>query len=71
MNNAGDIVKKSIKIGDHSTSVTLEQAFWETLAKIAKTENTSVRALVMQIDEDNAGICNLSSAIRVFILKSL
>ena len=65
-----DIVKRSVKIGNHSTSVTLELAFWNRLQEIAEERDCSVSSMIVQIDEENAGRCNLSSAIRVFILKN-
>ncbi len=68
--NECDIVKKSVKIGNHATSVTLEIAFWEKLKKIADEQNCSLRSIIAKIDKENAGRCNLSSAIRVFILKN-
>ncbi len=69
LENSGDIIKKSIKIGDHSTSVTLERGFWQVLEKIAQEKKSSIRSLITDIDNKNAGACNLSSAIRIFILQ--
>lgn len=65
-----DIIKKSVKIGNHATSVTLELAFWNRLKEIANKQNCSIRSIITKIDEENAGKCNLSSAIRVYILKN-
>lgn len=67
------IIKRSIVIAGHATSVSLEPEFWEALREIAAVENTSVAALIRQIDENLASSHrnNLSSAIRVFILKRL
>jgi len=63
-----DIVKRSVVISGHATSVTLEAAFWARLKTIAKTRSTSVSALIAEIDAENKGRCNLSSALRVYIL---
>ncbi len=67
--NAG-IVKRSVVIAGHSTSVSLEAPFWETLKNIAAARGRSVQALVGEIDAGRGGQ-NLSSAIRVFVLKAV
>jgi predicted DNA-binding ribbon-helix-helix protein len=66
--------KHSVSIAGHRTSVTLEAAFWEALTAIAQQRNTTVAALIAAIDDARAAdpaAPNLSSAIRVFVLKSL
>ncbi|UEM02149.1 ribbon-helix-helix domain-containing protein [Skermanella rosea] len=60
------IRKRSVTIAGHSTSVSLEAAFWDALKDIAASRGVSVNALIEQIDEGRSG--NLSSAIRVFVL---
>ena len=70
------IRKRSVMISGHATSVSLEQAFWQRLKAIAKHRRVSVNALIAEIDgertppdQDNpAG--NLSSAVRVFVLRN-
>ena len=69
MNGAG-VIKRSISIAGHSTSVSLEEAFWEALRDIARQRGSSVQALVGEIDSRRAGQ-NLSSAIRVFVLETV
>lgn len=64
------IVKRSLAIAGHRTSISLEDAFWEGLRHIAEERKLSVAALVAEIDATR-GANNLSSAIRVFVLKSL
>ena len=56
--------------GRHQTSICLEDEFYDELKKIAAHEKKSINELVTEIDatRDNN---NLSSAIRVFILKKL
>ena len=62
------IIKRSVVLDGHKTSVSLENEFWEGLREIADQQNTSLSSLVRQIDRDrNRG--NLSSAIRVFVYK--
>ena len=62
------VVKRSITIGDHNTSVTLEDEFWYGLREIARRKNATLRFLITQID-DARERNNLSSAIRVFVLN--
>jgi len=63
--------KRSIKIGAHSTSITLEDDFWNELLRIAHENNKSLNMIVTDIDAQRHQDQNLSSAIRVFILKDL
>ena len=61
--------KHSLDIAGHQTSVTLEDEFWIELKKIAKSKGTSLNALIARNDEARDG--NLSSAIRVYVLKTV
>jgi predicted DNA-binding ribbon-helix-helix protein len=61
------VIKRSIVIVDHKTSVSLEDAFWKGLKEIASRRGTTLTALVAAIDaQRHEG--NLSSAIRLFVL---
>jgi predicted DNA-binding ribbon-helix-helix protein len=62
------IVKRSVRIAGHATSVSLEAAFWRALRDIAAARGSSVNALLTAIDAARSG--NLSSAIRLFVLDS-
>lgn len=62
--------KRSVRIADHPTSITLEDEFWLELKAIAMKRNVSLNQLITEIDEKR-GDRNLSSAIRIFILKSI
>jgi predicted DNA-binding ribbon-helix-helix protein len=62
------IVKRSVRIAGHATSISLEAAFWQGLCDIATARHMSVNALVAAIDATRGG--NLSSAIRLFVLDS-
>ncbi|HZB61956.1 MAG TPA: ribbon-helix-helix domain-containing protein [Microvirga sp.] len=64
------IVKRSVSIAGHRTSISLEEPFWEGLREIAARESLSVQALIGRIDAER-GEQNLSSAIRVFVLMTL
>ena len=62
------IVKRSVRIDGHLTSVSLENQFWDALTEIAKERGTSKRDLVATIKaEQRKG--NQSSAIRVFVIE--
>jgi predicted DNA-binding ribbon-helix-helix protein len=62
------IAKRSVVIGGHKTSVSLEEPFWTDLKTIARAQHVTLSALVAQID-DTREQSNLSSAIRVFVLR--
>ena len=62
------VIKHSIDIDGHKTSVSLEDEFWEGLREIAERQRMTVSALTKQIDNERHN-CNLSSAIRVFVFK--
>ena len=61
------VVKRSIVIAGHKTSVSLEDAFWASLKDIAGTRNMTLSELVASIDADRRQ-GNLSSAIRLYVL---
>lgn len=61
------LTKHSITLKGHQTSFTLEVIFWQALKQIAAHEKVSVKSLVESIDATRTG--NLSSAIRVYVLK--
>jgi predicted DNA-binding ribbon-helix-helix protein len=61
------VVKRSIVIAGHKTSVSLEDAFWKGLKEIAGDRNLTLSDLVATIDTDRRQ-GNLSSAIRLFVL---
>ncbi len=62
------VIKRSIDIGGHKTSVSLEDEFWEGLRSIAELQHLTVSALTKRIDNERQNR-NLSSAIRVFVFK--
>ncbi|HEY4981867.1 MAG TPA: ribbon-helix-helix domain-containing protein [Pseudolabrys sp.] len=61
------VVKRSIVIAGHKTSVSLEDAFWNGLKEIANGREMTLSDLVATIDTDRHH-GNLSSAIRLFVL---
>ncbi len=60
------VKKRSVVVGGHRTSISLEQAFWEALQQLAVREGKTINQMVSDIDAARSG--NLSSAIRVWIL---
>lgn len=61
------IVKRSIVIAGHKTSVSVEDAFWTALKDIAASRGSTVAELVAAIDSGRRH-GNLSSAVRLFVL---
>ena len=61
------VIKRSIVIRGHKTSVSLEDQFWTTLKEIAARRDMTLSELVSQIDADRH-YANLSSALRLFVL---
>ena len=61
------VVKRSIVIASHKTSVSLEDAFWNGLKDIASDREMTLSDLVATIDTERVH-GNLSSAIRLFVL---
>jgi len=61
------VVKRSIVIGGHKTSVSLEEPFWKGLKEIAANRDLTLSDMVSSIDSGRLN-GNLSSAIRLFVL---
>ena len=61
------IVKRSVVIAGHKTSISLEDAFWRSLKEIARDRQATLSNTVAEIDKARQH-GNLSSAIRLFVL---
>jgi predicted DNA-binding ribbon-helix-helix protein len=61
------VVKRSIVIAGHKTSVSLEDDFWNALKEIKRSNSMTLSSLVADIDARRLH-ANLSSAIRIFVL---
>ena len=61
------VVKRSIVVAGHKTSVSLEEAFWNGMKEIASVRSLTFSELVGEIDGGRQQ-GNLSSAIRLFVL---
>ena len=66
---ADGIVKRSLSIAGHRTSVSLEAPFWDALVRLAASRGLSIGALVAEVDAAR-GPQNLSSALRVHVLRA-
>ena len=64
------MIKKSIRIGNHRTSISIENEFWFELENEAKNQRLSMSKLILKIDNERPkDYNNLSSYIRVWILQ--
>jgi predicted DNA-binding ribbon-helix-helix protein len=63
------VIKRSIVVGGHKTSVSLEDAFWKGLKEIAAARKVTLSDLVATINRERRH-GNLSSALRLFVLQS-
>lgn len=62
------VIKRSVVIGGHRTSVCLEDAFWDGLKEIARARAAPISDIVRTIEGERL-YCNLSSAIRLFVFS--
>lgn len=63
------VVKRSVSIAGHLTSISLEEPFWTELQAQAKAQNKSLSKLIATIDKERG--TNLSSALRLYVLNSI
>ena len=61
------VVKRSVVVGGHKTSVSLEEAFWSSMKEISVERAMTLSELVGEVDAARQQ-GNLSSAIRLFVL---
>ena len=63
-----EVIKRSVAIAGHKTSVTLEDSFWEALRDIAAAESRTLSQVLGEIDGGRQS-ANLSSHVRLFVLE--
>jgi predicted DNA-binding ribbon-helix-helix protein len=63
------LIKKSITLKKHRTSLSLEKEFWDLLDLIAKNKNCSLQKLISDIDVKKKS--SLASSTRVFVIENL
>jgi predicted DNA-binding ribbon-helix-helix protein len=61
--------KYSVTLHGHRTSFSLEEEFFSALKHFAEARGQSVAGLIAEVDEGRAEDANLSSALRVFVLR--
>jgi len=61
------IRRHCVMVDKQPTSVSLEDAFWDALKRIAAARSTSLNALVSEVRRSTSG--NLSSELRVYALR--
>ena len=61
------VVKRSVIVGGHKTSVSLEDDFWSSLKQMAVKRGISLSTQIEEIDRQRR-TSNLSSAIRLHVL---
>ena len=61
--------KLSVSLSGHRTSISIENEFFDALQKIAAIEKRSIAAIIAEIDDTRDGRSNLSSAVRVWVLR--
>ena len=67
-----EIKKRSVTIGNHRTSISIESEFWNELKVFSKHQNISLSKLILRIDNEKPkDYGNLSSYIRVWVLQKL
>lgn len=63
--------KISVSLSGHQTSISIEKEFFDVLKQIAKQRNVSVASIINDIDENRSADSNLSSELRIWILKQI
>jgi len=63
--------KHSLTLRGHRTSVSLEDAFWAELQRLAEDQGQSVNELVAEIDAGRGVTSGLAAAIRVYVLNAV
>lgn len=62
------LAKRSFSLNGHRTSIALEHEFWARLERFADQDQTSLAALLSQVDVDR-GLHPLASACRLYVLE--
>lgn len=65
------LVKRSVSLAGHRTSIALEPEFWAEVERLAKDNGVSLAAFIRAIDEGRAPQSNLASQLRLAVLADL
>ncbi|MDD7910342.1 MULTISPECIES: ribbon-helix-helix domain-containing protein [Pseudovibrio] len=63
------LIKRSITLHGHRTSIALEEDFWEGLEELASLSGKSIAAVVAEIDDTRDPDAGLSSCVRLAVLR--
>ena len=61
------LIKRSITINKHRTSLSLEREFWEAIKIVSKMKKCSIESIITQIDLNRK--TSLASSTTVFLLQ--
>ena len=65
------LVKRSLSLHGHRTSLALEPEFWEVVDSHTKAEKCSLASLIAEIDDNRDPEDPLSSAVRLWVIRRL
>lgn len=65
------VQKRSIVVGGHKTSITLEEVFWQEVRRIAVEQSLTIGQFITAVDSSRAEGSNLSSALRLAVIHNL
>jgi predicted DNA-binding ribbon-helix-helix protein len=65
------LVKRSISLHGHRTSLALEPEFWQVVDEAARSRNMALAALIAEIDDNRDPEDALSSSVRVWALETV
>ncbi|WP_421984089.1 ribbon-helix-helix domain-containing protein [Roseibium sp.] len=65
------LVKRSLTLHGHRTSLALEPEFWDVVDGHAQAEKRSLAGLIAEIDDSRDPDDPLSSAVRLWVLRQL
>jgi predicted DNA-binding ribbon-helix-helix protein len=64
-----DVKKRSVTLNGHRTSYSIEDEFYTLLLEMASQQYIALARLIASIDETRAPTTNLSSALRLAVLR--
>lgn len=64
------MIKRSVVVQGHATSVRLEPQFWEFIDVVCASQNTSLSQLIISLEKQQQAPGNLASKLRVFCLEN-
>ncbi len=65
------MIKRSVVVQGHATSVRLEPQFWEVIDAFCASQNISLSQLIISLEKQQLDRTNLASQLRVFCLESV